>query len=100
MVLMTLLLQRLLGAGIVRHYGLDVEDHLPTPQRQHQSQERRRIIERHDQRSDEHRSASHDAEPAHDVAPARATALDDERPGLRRPAAPQTERCATILAPR
>ena len=30
------------------------------------------------------RSASHDAEPAHDVAPAGATALDDERPVLRR----------------
>jgi hypothetical protein len=40
------------------------ESQPPTPQRQHQSQEQRRIIELHRQRSDEHRSASQDAEPS------------------------------------
>jgi hypothetical protein len=41
-----------------------VESQPPTPQSQHQSQEQRRVIQRHRQRRDEHRSASQDAEPA------------------------------------
>ena len=47
--------------------SLRIEDHPPTPQRQHQRKQQSRVIQREGERSDEHRSAGQDAEPADDV---------------------------------
>jgi hypothetical protein len=47
-----------------RGSGVNVEDHSPASQRQRERQHQRRIVERHPQRRDEHRSTGHDADPA------------------------------------